>query len=70
MRTIEITDFRYNKHLRNLMAMYVSRTYEENAIFDNHHLLMEYELLKRNGELNLLFEEEWFSGFMNDPKNY
>ena len=35
-----------------LLIMYISRKYEENAIFDEWHLFEEYKLLERNNELN------------------
>jgi len=70
MTKIEITDFKYSPKLKSLIIDYVARRYEENAIFDDYHLMMEYELLKKHGELNLLFEEEWFTGYMNDAQNY
>jgi hypothetical protein len=70
LANIQINDFTYNLNLRDLLIKYISRQYEENALFDDYHMLQEYEYLKKRGELHLLFEEEWFSGYMNDPKNY
>ena len=69
-KEIEIRDFKYNPDLRNLLVNYVSRQYEEDALFDDYYLLAEYNLLKRDNNIHLLFEEEWFTGYMNDENNY
>ncbi len=68
MTEIEIKDFKYSPALKELLVKYVSRKYEECAMFDDYHLLAEYNLLKDNNNLHLLFEEEWFTGYMNDDK--
>lgn len=70
MNEIEIRDFRYNEHLKALLVLYVSRQYEECAMYDDWHLMQEYYHLKRNNKLHLLFEEEHFTGYMNDENNY
>lgn len=69
MIEIEITDFKYSPALRELLVKYVSRQYEESAEFDDYHLIAEYNYLKNNNELHLLFEEEWFTTYMNDDQH-
>jgi hypothetical protein len=66
----EITELNYNPLLKELLVLYISRVYEENAIFDDYHLLAEYHLLLRDNKLHLLFEEEKFTSYMNDTSNY
>ena len=63
---IEINNLEFNPLLKELLIMYVSRMYEECGIYDDEHLLAEYNLLKRNGELHLLFEEENFTNYMKN----
>lgn len=58
MNEFTITDLDHNPLLKNLLITYSVITYEENAILDDHHLVMEYNLLKKNNELHFLFETE------------
>ncbi|MBC7523025.1 MAG: hypothetical protein H7239_01085 [Flavobacterium sp.] len=58
MNEFTITDLDHNPLLKNLLITYSVITYEEHAILDDHHLLMEYYLLKKNNELHFLFETE------------
>lgn len=62
----EVTDLKHSPRLKELLIMYVSRQYEENARFDDWHLFEEYKLLKRNNQLDELFKEECFTNRMND----
>lgn len=66
---IEIKDFKHNPTLRSLLVNYCIRIYEEDAIIDDWHLWQEYNLLKRNNELHLLFEEEYLINYLNDGDN-
>jgi hypothetical protein len=70
MKTIEIKDLAYNPLLKELLIKYISRQYEEDGLFDEYHLLAEYNHLKNENSLHLLFEEEWFTSYMNDGKHY
>ncbi len=64
-----VTDLKHSPKLTELLIMYISRKYEENAIFDERHLFEEYKLLERNNELNELFKEECLTNRLND-ENY
>lgn len=55
---MEITNLKHNPILRKLLTDYCIRIYEEDAITDDNHLMMEYYLLKREDRLNDLFIEE------------
>lgn len=62
----KVTDLKHSPKLTELLIMYISRKYEENAIFDEWHLFEEYKLLERNNELNELFKEECLTNRLND----
>lgn len=67
MNELEIIEnLDYNPILKKLLIDYISRIYEENAIFDDYHLMQEYFLLKRNNELHLLFVEEKLINYLSD----
>jgi hypothetical protein len=67
MNELEIIEnLDYNPVLKKLLIDYISRIYEEDAIFDEHHLMQEYFLLKRNNELHLLFVEEKLINYLSD----
>lgn len=66
---VEINDFKYNPKLRRMLVNYCIRTYEEDAIIDDWHLIQEYNLLKSNNELQFLFEEEYLINYLNDGDN-
>lgn len=55
---IEITNFENNPKLKVLLIDYMNRIYENEAIYDDDYLLKEYNYLKNNNELDLLFIEE------------
>jgi len=61
----EIVDLKYSPILKELLTMYISRQYEENARFGDYYLMAEYELLKRDGKLELLFIEERLTNILN-----
>ena len=63
---IEINDFKYNPTLRKMLVNYCIRTYEEDVILDDWHLVQEYNLLKKNNELHFLFEEEYLINYLKD----
>lgn len=62
----EVTDLNHSPRLKELLIMYVARTYQENARFDDWHLFEEYKLLKRNNQLDELFKEECLTNRLND----
>lgn len=66
----EFTNFNYRPELRQMLVNYVHRTYEENSITDNAHLIMEYNYLKKHNELHLLFDEEYLINWLNDGTDY
>lgn len=65
----QVTDLKHSPILKELLTMYISRKYEENARYDDWHLFEEYKLLERNNELNELFKEECLTNRLND-ENY
>jgi hypothetical protein len=66
----EFTNFNYRPKLRQMLVDYVYRTYEENSITDDEHLIMEYNYLKKHNKLNLLFDEEYLINWLNDGTEY
>jgi hypothetical protein len=66
---MEIRNFNHNPVLRQLLESYVIRTYEQDAIVDDDHLMMEYHLLIRDNRLNDLFIEEKLNNYLNDGDN-
>jgi len=66
---MEIRNFNHNPVLRQLLESYVIRTYEQDAIVDDDHLMMEYHLLVRDNRLNDLFIEEKLNNYLNDGDN-
>ena len=67
---MEIRNFNHNPVLRQLLESYVIRTYEQDAIVDDDHLMMEYHLLIRDNRLNDLFVEEMLNNYLNDGDNF
>jgi hypothetical protein len=65
---LEVTDLKYSPMLKELLIMYVSRQYEENARYENYYLMAEYELLKRDNKLDLLFIEERLTNILNSDE--
>lgn len=56
-----INDLQRNPELRKLLTRYCQIQYEESARLDDLHLLQEYHLLLKGGNLNELFECEKLS---------
>ena len=52
-----------NPILRALLKAYCLMQYEENAITDEEHLMMEYNFLKENNKLDELFECEMLNNY-------
>ncbi len=67
---MEIRNFNHNPVLRQLLESYVIRTYEQDAIVDDDHLMMEYHLLIRDNRLNDLFIEEKLNNYLNDGNEF
>jgi len=67
---MEIRNFNHNPVLRQLLESYVIRTYEQEAIVDDDHLMMEYHLLIRDNRLNDLFIEEKLNNYLNDGNEF
>ena len=67
---MEIRNFEHNPVLRQLLESYVIRTYEQDAIIDDDHLMMEYHLLIRDNRLNDLFVEEMLNNYLNDGNEF
>jgi hypothetical protein len=61
---IEIKNFKNNPILKDLLIEYIYRTYEDDAIIDDDHLMMEYRLLIRENRLNDLFIEEYLQNYI------
>jgi hypothetical protein len=62
----QVTDLNHSPMLKELLIMYISRKYEEDAIFDDWHLFQEYIWLRDNNLLNELFQEECLTNRLND----
>ena len=62
----KVTDLNHSPMLKELLIMYVSRKYEENARYDDWHLFQEYIWLRDNNLLNELFQEECLTNRLND----
>jgi hypothetical protein len=67
---MEIRNFNHNPVLRQLLESYVIRTYEQDAIVDDDHLMMEYHLLIRDNRLNDLFIEEKLNNYLKDGNEF
>ena len=67
---MEIRNFNHNPVLRQLLESYVIRTYEQDAMVDDDHLMMEYHLLIRDNRLNDLFIEEKLNNYLNDGNEF
>ena len=64
MKTLE-----NNPALKQLLINYVSIHYEQDALFDDYNLLIEYHNLLNNNELHKLFECEALSESINAMHN-
>jgi hypothetical protein len=65
----EITKLDFTPELKELLREYCYAIYEENACTDEYHLLAEYNLLKRDNKLHLLFELSHFNNRMTNEYN-
>ena len=52
----EITNLNNRLELNKLLKLYVSRMYEEEALYDDWYLFQEYILLRNNNQLDELFK--------------
>jgi hypothetical protein len=59
----DIRDLSHNPMLKALLINYVLTNYEENAITDDYHLMMEYNLLRRTNQLHQLFTAEMLNNY-------
>lgn len=66
MNFTNITNLNHSPILKSLLVNYVLTNYEENAIVDDDHLMMEYKLLKRSNQLHLLFECEAMNNYFEE----
>lgn len=62
----ELKDFSRNPELRKLLVNFCLTMYEENAIIDDEHLIMEYNWLNANNKLNDLYYAEFISNCEDD----
>jgi hypothetical protein len=65
----EITNLNHSPKLKELLIMYISRKYEEDAQYDDWYLFQEYIWLKNNNQLDELFKEECLTNRLDD-ENY
>ena len=52
----EITNLSDRLELKNLLKLYVSRMYEEEALYEDWYLFQEYIWLRNNNQLYELFK--------------
>jgi hypothetical protein len=62
----EVTNLDHSPKLKELLIMYISRKYENDAIFDDWHLFQEYIWLKNNNLIDELFKEDCLTNRLND----
>lgn len=63
---MQLLGFQYNPILKGLLANYCLRQYEDNAIIDDEHLLVEYNWLLNNNQLHVLFDSEYLDNQYKD----
>ncbi|MFD0837112.1 hypothetical protein ACFQ0I_15140 [Mariniflexile aquimaris] len=56
IKNLVIDNIDNHPELKRRLEIYISMTYEENAIFDDKYLLKEFNYLKENNMLNELFK--------------
>ena len=64
----EVTNLDHSAMLKELLRMYISRKYQEDALYDDWHLFQEYSWLKNNNKLDELFKEECLTNRLNDER--
>ena len=64
----QVTNLNNSPDLEQLLKMYVSRKYEEEAQFDDWHLFQEYIWLRNNNKLDELFQEECLTNRLKDEQ--
>ena len=64
----QVTDLNHSPKLKKLLKLYVSRIYEEEALYDDWHLFQEYIWLRNNNQLDELFKEECLTNRLNDER--
>lgn len=57
IKNLVIDNFENHPELKRRLEIYISTTYQENAIFDDKHLLMEFNYLRDNNMLIELFKK-------------
>jgi hypothetical protein len=62
----KVTNLDHSPKLKELLIMYISRKYEEDAQYDEWYLFQEYSWLKYNNKLDELFKEECLTNRLND----
>ena len=62
----EVTNLDHSAMLKELLRMYLSRKYQEDALYDDWHLFQEYSWLENNNKLDELFKEECLTNRLND----
>lgn len=58
LNQLEIENLEEHPDLKRRVKIHVSNKHQNKAVFDDESLVKEFNLLKENNELNLLFEEE------------
>jgi glutamate synthase domain-containing protein 3 len=64
----QVTDLNHSPKLKQFLKLYVSRMYEEEALYDDWHLFQEYIWLRNNNQLDELFKEECLTNRLNDER--
>lgn len=65
MNYFTILELENSPILKTLLIEFVKTNYEEKAIYDDEHLLMEYNYLAKHNKLNLLFENEMMNNYFS-----
>lgn len=69
MNYFTISDLNNSPMLKALLIEFINTNYEENSIYDDDHLLMEYNYLVKFNKLNLLFENEMMNNYFKNNSN-
>ena len=57
LKQLEIENFDNHPDLKRMIKIHVLNKYQNKAVFEDDSLIKEFNLLKENNELELLFEE-------------